>query len=113
VARLFLDPASAVTKGSETDGLVNQCGGADAMVGGICQMQDLNASVARRCRKPRAGQPLVSVITACRNSEAYIEESITSVFQQSYENIEYIVIDGASTDRTIEIIRCFESRFDH
>lgn len=53
----------------------------------------------------------VSVITVCYNSEATILRCLQSVCMQSYENIEHIVIDGASTDRTLQIIR--ECKFKH
>jgi len=46
----------------------------------------------------------VSIITVCRNSEATIEAAIRSVFEQDYADIEYIVIDGKSTDKTFPII---------
>ena len=48
--------------------------------------------------------PLVSIITVCFNSEKTIRRAIESVSKQSYENIEYIIIDGSSTDRTVNII---------
>ncbi|MDF1617759.1 glycosyltransferase family 2 protein [Petrocella sp. FN5] len=48
---------------------------------------------------------LVSIITVCYNSEKYIESAIKSVLSQNYSNIEYIVIDGGSTDRTLDIVR--------
>lgn len=48
--------------------------------------------------------PLVSIITVCLNAEKTIEETINSVISQSYCHIEYIIIDGASTDTTLEII---------
>jgi glycosyltransferase involved in cell wall biosynthesis len=53
---------------------------------------------------------LVSVITVCRNSAGTIKDTIRSVLDQSYRNIEYIVIDGSSTDGTIDIIKSFGSR---
>lgn len=55
---------------------------------------------------------LVSVITVAYNSEKTIARTIESVLNQTYENIEYIVIDGASNDRTVEIARSFQSAFD-
>ncbi len=55
--------------------------------------------------------PLVSVITISYNSEKTIEKTIKSVLDQSYANVEYLIIDGLSTDRTLEIVRSYESRF--
>ncbi len=49
--------------------------------------------------------PLVSIITVVLNGEKGIRQSIESVINQSYPNIEYILIDGGSTDRTIDIIK--------
>lgn len=53
--------------------------------------------------------PLVSIITVVRNGENAVKQTIDSVLNQSYTNIEYIIIDGASTDRTLDIIRKFEN----
>jgi glycosyltransferase involved in cell wall biosynthesis len=46
----------------------------------------------------------VSVITVCYNAEKFIEYAINSVLKQTYKDIEYIIIDGASTDNTISIV---------
>ncbi|TKT87653.1 glycosyltransferase family 2 protein [Dyadobacter frigoris] len=52
-------------------------------------------------------QPLVSIITVCFNSQKTIKKTIQSVLDQSYPNIEYIIIDGASSDSTLPIIKEF------
>ena len=57
--------------------------------------------------------PLVSVITVVFNGDKYIEETIQSIIKQSYPNIEYIVIDGCSTDNTLEIIKRYEDKIDY
>lgn len=52
--------------------------------------------------------PRITLITASYNKEAYIEEAIRSVLLQNYPNLEYIIIDGASTDNSIEIIKKYK-----
>ena len=52
--------------------------------------------------------PLISVITPCWNSEAYIEKTINSVLGQKCSNVEYIVIDGGSEDATLDVIKSYE-----
>ena len=47
---------------------------------------------------------LISVITPCFNSEKTIEKTLECIENQTYKNIEYIIVDGGSTDRTLEII---------
>jgi glycosyltransferase involved in cell wall biosynthesis len=49
-------------------------------------------------------EKLVSIITPCYNSGKTIEKTLQSIENQTYKNIEYIIIDGASTDNTMEII---------
>ena len=51
----------------------------------------------------------VSIITVCFNSENTIEKSIISVHNQTYSNIEHIIIDGGSTDKTLNIIEKYDS----
>lgn len=48
--------------------------------------------------------PKISIITSCYNSEKYLEQCIQSVISQNYNNLEYIIIDGGSTDGTINIV---------
>ena len=54
--------------------------------------------------------PKISVITVVRNDVQHIEETMSSVLNQTYPNIEYIVIDGASTDGTWEKIQQYNGR---
>ena len=49
-------------------------------------------------------KPILSIITVCFNSEKYIKRCIESVLQSTNNDVEYIIIDGASTDRTLDII---------
>lgn len=58
-------------------------------------------------------KPKLSVITIVYNNAKDIERTMLSVLNQSYEKIEYIVIDGASTDGTIEIIQKYQDRLTH
>ena len=53
----------------------------------------------------------ISIITACFNSEKYITNTFNSILNQSYKNIEYIVVDGGSTDKTVDIIKENEHLF--
>ncbi len=55
-------------------------------------------------------QPLVSIITVTYNAKKYIEQTILGVLDQTYPNIEYIIIDGCSTDGTVTLITTYESR---
>ena len=53
----------------------------------------------------------ISIITVCLNAADTIEETIQSVFAQTYPMVEYIVIDGKSTDGTLEILNKYKHRF--
>ena len=55
-------------------------------------------------------QPKITIITICYNAEALIAETIESVVNQTYGEIEYIIIDGGSKDRTVEIAKSYGDR---
>ena len=63
--------------------------------------------------KKKGTSNLISIITVVLNGEKYIEETIKSVINQKYKNIEYIIIDGGSSDKTISIIKKYEKRIDY
>ena len=55
--------------------------------------------------------PKISIITPSLNQALFIEETIQSVLNQGYPNLEYIIVDGGSTDDTIQIVRKCEAVF--
>jgi len=57
--------------------------------------------------------PKISIVTASYNQGHFIEEMIQSVLNQNYPNLEYIVIDGGSTDNSIEIIKKYQQNFTY
>ncbi len=66
-----------------------------------------------RINESKEGLPLVTIVTVCLNSEATLEETIKSVVDQTYKNIEYIIIDGGSRDGTLDIIRTYEGSISY
>ena len=55
----------------------------------------------------------ISIITVCYNSEKTIKNTIDSVLSQTYKNYEYIIIDGKSTDNTVNLIKKYQKKFDN
>jgi len=72
-------------------------------VGGRCK------AIKWRCD---SAHPLVTIFTAVKNRKDTLPQTIMSVLSQSYPNIEYIVVDGASTDGTLEVIKQFDDKID-
>ena len=64
-------------------------------------------------KKHEANRPLVTVITVVFNGADDLEKTLLSVLNQSYDNVEYIVIDGGSTDGTLDIIRQYDHVIDY
>lgn len=60
----------------------------------------------------KANFPMVSIVTVVFNGAALLQETMRSVWNQTYDNIEYIVVDGGSTDGTVELLKNAEGRID-
>jgi glycosyltransferase involved in cell wall biosynthesis len=58
-------------------------------------------------------KPLITIITVVFNGAKYLEETILSILNQSYDNAEYIIIDGGSTDGTLDIIKKYQQAIDY
>lgn len=58
-------------------------------------------------------KPLVSVVTVVYNGEKHLERTIKSIVNQTYDNLEYIIIDGGSTDSSLEIIKKYEDSISY
>lgn len=73
----------------------------------------LRAALLRVSKNPveyEQRRPLVSIVMPTRNHAHFIRESIDSVLSQSYDNVELLVMDGASTDNTVEILKSYGDR---
>lgn len=68
---------------------------------------------ALKSRHSDSDDPLVSVITVCRNADSTIRTAIQSVLSQTYENIELIILDGLSDDDTLSIIREYADKIEY
>ena len=64
-------------------------------------------------KKNKKNLPLISVITVVLNGKKFLQQSINSVLNQSYKNYELIIIDGQSTDGTLDIIKKNKSKIDY
>jgi len=64
-------------------------------------------------KKSSANKPVLTIITAVFNGEKHLEETILSVINQTYDNVEFIIIDGGSTDGSVDIIKKYEHAIDY
>lgn len=71
------------------------------------------AEGSSRTREYDKSIPLISIVMVVYNGAEFIEEALNSVFEQSYKNIEFIVIDGASKDNTVNILRRYDDKIDY
>lgn len=58
-------------------------------------------------------KPLITVVTVVYNGAEFLEETIKSVIEQTYDNVEYIIVDGGSIDGTLEIIKKYDNAIDY
>jgi glycosyltransferase involved in cell wall biosynthesis len=63
--------------------------------------------------QPKLNTTLVSVITVVYNAEKEIEETIKNVLAQTYPNLEYIIVDGGSCDRTLALVKKYQDKIDY
>jgi glycosyltransferase involved in cell wall biosynthesis len=73
----------------------------------------LRAALLRVSKNPveyKQRRPLISIVMPTRNHAHFIRDSIDSVLSQSYDNVELLVMDGASTDDTVEILKSYGDR---
>ena len=94
-------------------------------IGAICrkylkypdQTSSRQAEGGLRCqgkyKQSLPNKPLISVITVVYNDDKTLTKTIESVLEQTYDNVEYIIIDGGSTDRTLDIIKAHETSIDY
>lgn len=69
--------------------------------------------ILKSSKKSSPNEPLITIITVVFNGAMNLEETILSVINQKYNNIEYIVIDGGSSDGTLEILKKYDRHIDY
>lgn len=69
--------------------------------------------VTGNLKQSLSNKPLITVITVVFNGAATIEHTIRSVIEQTYDNVEHLIIDGGSTDSTLDILRKYDDNIDY
>jgi hypothetical protein len=80
---------------------------------GTAQLQTGGLRTRGLFKSAPADLPLLSIVTVVYNGSKYLEQTIQSVIHQSYPHLEYIIVDGGSTDGTLEILRRYEDRINY
>ena len=65
------------------------------------------------CNQSKGLSPKISIITVCLNAEEFIEQCIQSVLAQGFDDVEYVIIDGGSTDGTVAIIKKYQDKISY
>jgi len=106
IVRLLSSPRMSARIGSDGERLEARTVSSSRVEGGRRLSGEGRASATH-------AMPKVSVITVARNAAAHIDETIEAVLAQTYPNVEYIVVDGGSTDGTLDILRRHDDRIDY
>lgn len=72
-----------------------------------------NSKIVKPADTVKPHLPEITVVTPSYNQAAFLEECICSVINQNYPNLQYIIMDGGSTDGSVEIIRRYEAHISH